>query len=183
MEIEKLNKDETLVRKQRSLMEEAFIRLVRNKVAFISSIFVILLIFTAIFSGIIAPYDYAEQDLKANNAVPEWMLIIMPENAANYANISDKYPFGADSLGRDIFSRVIYGTRISLSFALVASLVSLVVGTLYGTVAGYVGGHLDDFMMRAVDFLYAFPFLIVVILLQTYFKAIGRVGGATGFGA
>ncbi len=183
MAVAEIPQEQTLVRKQRSLWEESFIRLLRNKVAVLSAIFVTVLGLAALFANFVAPYDYAEQDLMANNAVPKWMLAILPQNAENYARITDKYPLGADHLGRDILSRVIYGARVSLSFAVVASMVSLLIGMLYGTVSGYVGGRVDDMMMRIVDFLYAFPFLVVVILLQTYFKALGRASGMTGFGA
>ncbi len=183
MAVAEIPQEQTLVRKQRSLWEESLIRLMRNKVAVASAIFIILLALAAIFANFIAPYDYAEQDLMANNAVPKWMLSILPANAENYARITTDYPLGADHLGRDIFSRVIYGARVSLSFAVVASMVSLIIGMLYGTISGYVGGRVDDIMMRIVDFLYAFPFLVVVILLQTYFKALGRASGMTGFGA
>jgi len=183
MAVAEIPQEQTLVRKQRSLWEESFIRLLRNKVAVLSAIFIIILGLAALFANFVAPYDYAEQDLMANNAVPKWMLAILPQNAENYARITDKYPLGADHLGRDILSRVIYGARVSLSFAVVASMVSLFIGMLYGTVSGYVGGRVDDMMMRIVDFLYAFPFLVVVILLQTYFKALGRASGMTGFGA
>jgi ABC-type dipeptide/oligopeptide/nickel transport system permease subunit len=175
--------DETLVRKERSLFQESMIRLVRNKVAVISGIFIILLVLTAIFANFIAPFGFAEQDLILNNAIPEWMLFMLPENAVNYARITDKFPLGADHLGRDILSRTIYGARISLAVAFAASTVSLLVGTLYGMLSGYFGGRIDDFMMRVVDFLYAFPFLVVVILLQTYFKAVSRRGGIEGFGS
>ncbi len=183
MAVAELPQEQTLVRKQRSLWEESFIRLLRNKVAVVSAIFIIILALAAAFANVIAPYDYAEQDLTANNAVPRWMLGVLPANAINYVHLTDKYPLGADHLGRDILSRVIYGARVSLSFAVVASLVSLLIGTLYGTISGYLGGRIDDTMMRVVDFLYAFPFLVVVILLQTYFKALGRSSGMTGFGA
>jgi oligopeptide transport system permease protein len=178
MAVAELTPEETIVRKERSLWEESLIRLVRNRVAVASGIFILLLFLAAIFADFIAPFGYAEQDLLLNNAVPEWMLFLLPEGAENYATISDKFPLGADHLGRDLLSRTLYGARVSLGFALVASAVSLVVGTIYGMISGYVGGKLDDFMMRIVDFLYAFPFLVVVILLQTYFKAIERRGGA-----
>jgi oligopeptide transport system permease protein len=138
-----------------------------------------LLTLTAIFAHIVAPFGYAEQDLLANNAVPKWMLFLLPSGAENYASLTDKFPMGADHLGRDLLSRTIYGARVSLAFAFVASLVSLIIGTIYGMVSGYVGGRIDDIMMRVVDFLYAFPFLVVVILLQTYFKALERRGGAS----
>lgn len=179
MAVAELTPDETLVRKERSLWEEAMIRLVRNKVAVVSGIFLIVLILSTILADFIAPFGYAEQDLINNNAIPEWMLFLLPEGAENYARISDKFPLGADHLGRDLFSRALYGARVSLGFALVAATVSLVIGTIYGMISGYVGGKVDGFMMRIVDFLYAFPFLVVVILLQTYFKALERRGGAS----
>jgi len=178
MAVAELTPDETLVRKERSLWEEAMIRLVRNRVAVGSGIFLIVLVLATILADFIAPFGYAEQDLINNNAIPEWMLFLLPEGAENYAKISDKFPLGADHLGRDLFSRVLYGARVSLGFALVAATVSLVIGTIYGMISGYVGGKVDGFMMRIVDFLYAFPFLVVVILLQTYFKALERRGGA-----
>jgi oligopeptide transport system permease protein len=175
--------DETLVRKERSLFEESMIRLVRNKIAVASGFFIIILALVAILADYIAPYDFAQQDLILNNALPKWMLFLLPENAVNYARITDKFPLAADHLGRDLLSRVIYGARVSLTVAVAASTVSLLVGTLYGMISGYLGGRVDDFMMRMVDFLYAFPFLVVVILLQTYFKAISRRGGMEGIGS
>ena len=165
---------QTLVRKERSLWEESLIRLLRNKIAVVSGIFLLLLVLVAVFANYVAPYDYAKQDLLANNAVPQWLMGLMPKGAENYARISDKFIFGADHLGRDLLSRTLYGARVSLSIAFVASFVSLSIGTIYGMISGYVGGRVDDLMMRIVDFLYAFPFLVVVILLQTYFKAIAR---------
>jgi oligopeptide transport system permease protein len=183
MAVADLALDETLVRKERSLFEESMIRLSRNRVAVASAIFIVLLALTAIFANYIAPFSFAEQDLIANNAVPRWMLFLLPQNAENYARFSDKFLLGADHLGRDVLSRTIYGARISLAVAVAASSVSLLVGTIYGMISGYLGGRIDDLMMRIVDFLYAFPFLVVVILLQTYFKALGRRGGMEGIGA
>jgi oligopeptide transport system permease protein len=177
MAVAELEVTETLVRKERSLLQESWIRLRRNKVAIVSMIFIGVLVLAAIFANFIAPFDYAAQDLLMNNAVPSWMLFILPEGAEGYATFSDKFPLGADYLGRDLLSRTLYGARVSLSFAFVASGVSLIIGTVYGMISGYIGGRLDDIMMRIVDFLYAFPFLVVVILLQTYFKAIERRGG------
>jgi len=174
MAVAELEVTETLVRKERSLLEESWIRLRRNKVSIVSMIFIGVLVLAAIFANFIAPFDYATQDLLKNNAVPSWMLFILPEGAEGYATITSKFPLGADYLGRDLLSRTLFGARVSLSFAFVASGVSLIIGTIYGMISGYVGGRLDDIMMRIVDFLYAFPFLVVVILLQTYFKAIER---------
>ena len=182
-DLAEVTEEVTLVRKERSLWEESFIRLIKNRIAVGSGIFLILLTLTALFANYVAPFDFAEQDLLANNAVSEWMLFLLPDGAENYANFSDAYPLGADHLGRDILSRTIYGARVSLLVAFAAASVSLAVGTIYGMVSGYLGGRADDIMMRLVDFLYAFPFLIVVILLQTYFKALARRGGGEGIGS
>jgi len=76
---------------------------------------------------------------------------------------------GTDELGRDLFARTCYGGRISLLVGLAATLVSLLIGVSYGAVAGYAGGRLDALMMRAVDVLYALPFMFFVILLTVFF--------------
>ncbi|MCB8945372.1 MAG: ABC transporter permease [Ardenticatenaceae bacterium] len=171
-----------LIRKERSLFQESMIRLVRNKIAVVSIIFIIGLTLAAFpFASLVTSYTYAEQDLQANNAVPEWMLFLLPANAENYARFNNDYWLGADNLGRDIWTRTVYGARVSLQVAFVASMVSLLIGIVYGSISGYMGGTTDNIMMRIVDFLYGFPFLIVVILLQAYFKALSRSGAATGF--
>ncbi len=162
-------------RKERSLLQDSFRRLLKNRLAIISGLFIIGLTLAAFpFASIVAPQDPATQVLTANNSVPDWMMFILPEGSEAYVKINNDYSLSADHLGRDIFSRAIYGARVSLMIAFVASTVSLIIGTLYGSVSGYVGGATDNIMMRIIDLLYAFPFLIVVILLQTYFKAVAR---------
>ena len=137
--------DVTLVRKERSLWEESFIRLMKNRVAVGSAIFILALVVISIFANFIAPFGFAEQDLLANNAVREWMLFMLPAGAENYVNFTDVFPLGADHLGRDLLSRTIYGARVSLSVAFIASGISLLVGTVYGMISGYVGGRLDAY--------------------------------------
>jgi len=94
---------------------------------------------------------------------------------ADFANrllpptLADGHIFGTDELGRDLFVRTLYGVRVTLFVAVVASFVSLGVGVLYGAIAGYVGGRVDGFMMRIVDGLYALPFIFFVILLMVAF--------------
>ncbi len=171
-----------LARKPRSLLSDSVNRLRKNKLAVASIAMLVLIVLMAIFAPYITTGDFAKQDLLANNAVPQWMLAVMPKGAEQYARISDKFILGADDLGRDLWTRTVYGARISLSVAFVASSVSLLVGTIYGLVSGYMGGIVDSVMMRFVDFLYGFPFLIVVILLQTYFKAVARRGAEGSFG-
>jgi len=87
-----------------------------------------------------------------------------------YAHISSAYPLGADYVGRDLFSRIIFGTRVSLTVALVAPLFSLLIGITFGGVSGYLGGSVDNVMMRIVDVLYGFPTLLFIILLMAFFR-------------
>ena len=78
--------------------------------------------------------------------------------------------FGTDDLGRDVFVRTLMGIQVTLLVAIIASIVSLVIGVAYGAIAGYVGGRIDAVMMRAVDALYALPFIFLVILLMVVFE-------------
>jgi oligopeptide transport system permease protein len=155
---------ETPARKERSPWGDAWYQLTRNRVAVGSLVFIFLLILVAIFAPVIAPYHFAEGSLEDNYTLP-----------------GDKFLVGADFMGRDILSRTIYGARISISVAIVASLVSLLVGLTVGVISGYVGGRVDNIIMRIVDIIYAYPFIVFVILMQVYFKAISRRGGAEGF--
>lgn len=84
-------------------------------------------------------------------------------------SIESGHYFGTDELGRDLYSRVIQGTGISLKVGFIGSLVAVVVGTLYGAIAGYAGGRLDNYMMRLVDILMSIPYMFVLILLLVIF--------------
>lgn len=84
--------------------------------------------------------------------------------------VSDFHLFGTDQLGRDVFVRTMMGSRVTLFVAVVASFVSLGIGVVYGAIAGFVGGKVDAIMMRAVDALYALPFIFFVILLMVVFE-------------
>ena len=132
-------------------------RLLKNKPAVISAAMLVLLVLVAVLAPYLAPQHYAAGELSANFARP-----------------STRFPLGADFLGRDMLSRIIYGTRISLSVAFLGAFFSFTVGLIYGVVAGYRGGRVDAVMMRIVDILYAFPGLLFIILLMVAFK--------TGFG-
>lgn len=153
-----------LPRRERTPWGDAFRQLIKNKMAVASGIFILLLLLVAIFAHLIAPYHFRITSL-----------------ADNYARPGSKYLLGADELGRDILSRTIYGARVSIAVAFVAASVSLVIGIVYGLVSGYMGGRVDNIMMRIVDFIYGFPTLITVILIQAFFKALARRGGAEGF--
>ncbi|NOZ05770.1 MAG: ABC transporter permease [Chloroflexi bacterium] len=150
-------------RKERSPWADATYQLMQNRLAVISIGFIIILVLLAVFADFVTPFDFAKNHLKDNYALP-----------------SATYWFGADNLGRDIFTRTIYGTRVSVSVAVIAATVSLGIGLIYGIVSGYLGGRVDELMMRFVDFLYGLPIIIVVILMQVFFKAMARSGNAVG---
>ena len=113
---------------------------------------IVVLCLLALFAPWIAPFGYDVQDI----------------NMA-YQSPNGQFWFGTDALGRDLFSRLIYGCRISLSIAFLTAFTSLIFGSLYGGISGYVGGWVDQTMMRFVDVLYTLPSLIVMILVMLVF--------------
>lgn len=86
------------------------------------------------------------------------------------SKLNTAYPFGTDSLGRDMLTRVMYGARISLAIAFIATIVNLFIGVIYGSIAGYEGGRVDNIMMRIVDIINSIPLVLYVILLMVTFK-------------
>jgi oligopeptide transport system permease protein len=166
----------TLQRREAGFWSDASRRLVRNKAAVVGGIVIILFFLMAIFAPLIAPYSYEKQILVDNNAAPLWVTKVFPSmipigEEGGYIQISDKYPLGADDVGRDLLSRIIYGSRVSLSVAIVGPLISLMIGVTFGMIAGYLGGRTDNIMMRFVDVMYAFPTLLLIILLMAFFRS------------
>ncbi len=161
--------DTITVRKSESLWRDALRRLLRNKAAIMGGISIFLLLFIAVFAPLIAPKGFADQVLLDNNKVPAWITRLFP-TMQSYARISTGYVFGADYVGRDLLSRILYGARISLTVALVAPIISLLIGVTYGSISGYLGGRADNVMMALVDVLYGFPSLLFIILLMAFFR-------------
>lgn len=157
-------------RREAGLWRDAWGRLLDNKAAVLGLVLIVLLILMAVFAPLIAPKDYATQRLVDNNVVPSWMPRIFP-TMASYAKFSDEFPLGADYVGRDLLSRIIYGARISLAVAFIGPLVALLIGLPYGVISGYYGGRIDNLMMRFVDVMYAFPSLLFIILLMAVFRS------------
>lgn len=89
------------------------------------------------------------------------------------SKLNKKFPFGTDELGRDILTRVMYGARISLLVAFIATFVNLFIGVIYGSISGYEGGRVDDIMMRIVDIINSVPLVLYVILLMVWFRGRG----------
>jgi len=159
-----------LTQKRESLWQDALRRLLRNRAAIIGLTIIIVLILMAIFASVIAIKPFEVQVLIDQNKVPEWLVSVFP-TMKDYAKISNDYPLGADYVGRDLFSRLVYGARISLSVAFIGPLISLIIGVIYGSISGYFGGRVDNIMMRIVDILYAFPSLLFIILLMAFFRS------------
>lgn len=127
-------------------------RFFENRAAVIAGAFVLLMFAACAAAPLIAPFPFEAQDLELGAAGP-----------------SREHWLGTDALGRDVFSRLLYGGAVSLKVGLIATAVSCVIGVFYGMVAGWCGGARDSVMMRLVDILYALPFTLFVILLTVLF--------------
>ena len=121
----------------------------KNKnLTLLSAVIIILLILSAISAPVIVPFSYDEQDTENLLKTPD-----------------SKHIMGTDKLGRDLFSRILYGAQISLAVGIIATLVAMIIGVLYGAISGYKGGAIDNYMMRIVDIIYALPDILVIILI------------------
>jgi oligopeptide transport system permease protein len=157
--------------RQSSLWRDAWHRLIKNKLAVIGMIIVATFFIVAIFAPIIAPYGEAE--------------VVAPE--LRLVKPSWNFPMGLDQNGRDMFSRMVYGARVSLLVGVVAQLIVVGIGVPVGAIAGFYSGKVDNALMRTVDVFYAIPQLLLVLLLvnmlgpgmKNIFIAIGVTGWVT----
>ncbi len=137
----------------RSLWSDAWRRLTRNKLAVVGLIVVVGFIILATFAPLFAPYGQSEVvDVRLARFGPSW-----------------SWPFGLDQNGRDVWSRVLYGARVSLLVGVVSQLIVLAIGVPIGATAGYFSGSVDNFLMRFVDVFYAVPQLLLVMIFLSLF--------------
>ncbi len=151
----------------RADLGERFARTIKRDLrAQIGFTVVVLFALAAVFAPELAPYDPMAQ---------EYGMLQPPE-------LMSAHPFGTDSYGRDLLSRLMYGARISLAVGLGAVLFGAIVGIVVGMVAGYYGGWIDDVLMRAIDVMWAFPWLLIAIMLVAIFgQGFWNVLVAVGF--
>ncbi|WP_138160606.1 ABC transporter permease [Peptoniphilus catoniae] len=150
-----------------SFYADAFNKIKRDKIAIVCLIFIILLIIVAVFAPFIAPYDQSYQDTSSINLGP-----------------CSEHLLGTDEFGRDIFSRIIYGSRVSLSVGLVAEGIAVTIGVIMGAIAGYYGGKVDSVISRIIEVFASFPQILFAIVIMfvlgtgviNVFMAIGFVG-------
>lgn len=143
----------------RSPWADARRRFFRNKAAMLGLTILVLVSLFAIFGGYLAQWSNEELDFSVMGQVAQM----------GQPSMENGHFFGTDNLGRDLYARVVQGTRISLMVGVVGAAIAVIVGTLYGATAGYVGGRTDQIMMRAVDILMSIPYMFVLILLLVMF--------------
>jgi peptide/nickel transport system permease protein len=137
-----------------SLWRDAWYRLVRNKLAIFGLFVIVVLAFAAAFGPYLTPYDFLSQDFDARNAAP-----------------SLAHLFGTDDLGRDVFSRVVYGTRTAFVVALVVTAIAVTIGVALGAMAGFFGGWFDRIIMWLTDVTMSVPNLLLVVVINASLKA------------
>ncbi len=163
---------------------EVFKRFVANKGAVLSVIIIVLIAFFAIFGPGMNEYTYSDQSLSQKNFAPRIPVLeeigIFDGNESMMTTTGTKivngyetkelpdvyYWFGSDTLGRDIWTRVWEGTRISLSIALLAAIIDMLFGMSYGLISGYFGGKVDTIMQRIAEIIHGIPRLVIVTLLM-----------------
>ncbi|MDN5351886.1 MAG: peptide/nickel transport system permease protein [Clostridiales bacterium] len=132
--------------KSSGMMRDAFKRLMRNKAAVLGLVIILILILSAIFANVVAPFSYDEQNLRQRFLAP-----------------SPEHWFGTDEYGRDIFSRILYGSRTSLMVGAISVTISSGIGTLLGAISGYYGNRVDNIIMRFIDIMLAIPNILLAI--------------------
>ncbi|MBI3536752.1 MAG: ABC transporter permease [Chloroflexi bacterium] len=158
----------TFTRKPTNLYRDAFNRLLKNKGAVLGLIVIAFYSFVAIFATQLAPHNALEIYPNNSYRYPMW---VQDENPNKTGDA--EFPLGTDTIGRDVLSRAIYGTRTSLVVGFIPMTLIILLGTLIGMTAGYFGGRIDNFLMRLTDIVYAFPDLLFFIIMLTALRETG----------
>lgn len=157
------SKNAIAIEKGSSLGRDAWLRLRKNHLAMASLWFTVFIVFVSFILPLVPGIP------NPNATHPDLQSLPAFTSAKSMEGVEVFYLLGSDHLGRDVFSRILHGGRVSLAVGFLATFVSLTIGVVYGAVSGYLGGRIDAAMMRVVDILYALPFIIIVIILTTYF--------------
>ncbi len=154
-------------------------RLKKNPLAMGSIIVLLAIILIILIAPLFCPYSYSQiitvdgvRDKGAANLAPFQWSKLESEYMEKTGESLFPHIFGTDSLSRDYFIRVVYGTRVSLSVGIVAALMVLLIGMVYGSVSGFFGGRVDMIMMRIVDIIYSLPDMLIIILLSVVLKEV-----------
>jgi ABC-type dipeptide/oligopeptide/nickel transport system permease subunit len=153
--------------RSRTLWQDALVRLGKDPLVVVCLLYLGLLITLALAPQRFAPLSYEKASFSDKLAPPGAL-------AGDEKLAGHRYWLGADRLGRDILSRLIFGTRVSIFVAFVGAGISFVIGVAYGLLSGYSSPRVDNLLMRVVDVVYAYPALILIILLQVYLTALGQ---------
>ncbi|MDO8364503.1 MAG: ABC transporter permease [Actinomycetota bacterium] len=146
-------------------------RYIRNRGALVSTVVMFLIVLAVTFTTITARYGINEQVIQVDAANGIKNQYLAPSKMAW---------MGTDNIGRDIYSRLLYGTRSSLLIGVAAGLLSVLIGTAVGVFSGIRGGRIDDFIMRTTDIYLAFPFLVAVIIMRQFLGELGWVTAIIG---
>lgn len=162
-----LDRDLALRRPPRSLWSDAWRRFRKNWLALLGLGYIAFLAVVAIAAPIIAPHNPVKSDVARAGVFRQaaWVRDPNPMRTGSW-----EYPLGTDSVGRDVFSRLVYGTRVSLVVGFVPMVFTVSIGMLIGLVAGYLRGRIDSLLMRFTDVVYAFPDLLLFIIMQVAFQ-------------
>ena len=154
-------------RPPRSLWSDAARRFRRNKLAVLGVLYLLFLIVVAVCAPLIAPHNPVRSDIARAGQFRKaaWSDDANPRRAGLW-----EYPLGTDSVGRDVFSRLVYATRVSLIVGFIPMFFTLLIGVTIGLLAGFAGGRVDNLLMRLTDVVYAFPDLLFFIIMQISFR-------------
>jgi ABC-type dipeptide/oligopeptide/nickel transport system permease subunit len=144
--------DLTNVALARPLRKDVWRRFKRNRLAMVGLVILVVLVLTAVFAPLIAPDSITQRDSGHFREGP-----------------SARHYFGTDTIGRDVFSRVVFGARVSLKIGILATTIALVIGLFFGAVSGFFGGLLDTLIMRLTDVFLSIPYIVLAVAIASVF--------------